>query len=59
MSAVHVVQPFEHISGIAHRYGFRDSHTIWDHPDNAALKRPREDPHVLLAGDQLTPSGTS
>lgn len=54
MPAVHVVEPFEHISGIAHRYGFRDFHTIWDHPANAALKRRRENPHVLLAGDQLT-----
>src|SRR5215831_7209611 len=53
MTIEHVVQPFEHISGIALRYGFRDYRTIWNHPANATLRSRRDDPHVLLAGDRV------
>lgn len=27
--------------------------TVWDHPDNAALKALRKDPHTLFPGDRL------
>lgn len=27
--------------------------TVWDHPENAALKAERESPHILLPGDVL------
>lgn len=50
---VHTVQQGEHLSRIALRYGFRDFHTIWDHPDNAELKALRDNPNVLLPGDCL------
>lgn len=52
MSQIHIVQQGEHLSGIAQSNGFRNFHTIWDDPNNAAL-RARRDPHVLLPGDKL------
>jgi hypothetical protein len=41
------------MTGIAQQYGFRDYHTIWDHPDNEQLKQERVDPHVLYPGDTV------
>ena len=52
MSRIHVVEQGEHLSSIARLNGFHSFHPIWDHPNNAALKRTR-DPHVLLPGDKL------
>jgi hypothetical protein len=53
MSTDHVVQQGEHLSQIADKYGFRDYKTIWDHPDNGALKKLRQSPDVLLPGDKV------
>jgi hypothetical protein len=53
MSANHTVAQGEHLTGIAEKYGFRDFQTIWDHPDNAKLKKARVNPHVLHPGDTL------
>ncbi|CAN5286891.1 hypothetical protein BH10PSE17_BH10PSE17_33490 [soil metagenome] len=53
MSTTHVVAPGEHLSGIAEKFGFRDFHTVWDHPSNAALKKQRVNPHVLHPGDSV------
>lgn len=39
MSTDHVVQQGEHLSQIAKQYGFRDFNTVWNHPDNADLKK--------------------
>jgi hypothetical protein len=47
----HVVQPGEHLSGIAEQYGFRSYKTLWDFGDNADLKQSRDNPHVLMPGD--------
>ena len=52
MPKTHMVKQGEHLSGIAAEYGFRDWHTIWDHPKNVGLKIFR-DPHVLFPGDKL------
>ena len=49
----HSVMPGECLESIAHRYGFTDPHLIYDHPDNAALRRARPDPNVLLPGDEV------
>lgn len=47
------VKQGEHISRLAHAHGFRDYRTVWDHPENAALKRLRRNPNVLLPGDEV------
>ncbi len=52
MSKVHIVKQGETLSSIALENGFRNFRTIFDHPNNAALKAVR-DPHVLFPGDQL------
>jgi len=38
---------------LAHRYGFADYRTIWDAPQNAALKEKRKNPNILFPGDEL------
>ena len=52
MAKTHTVKQGETLSSIALENGFRDFHSIFDHPRNAALKANR-DPHVLFPGDQL------
>lgn len=52
MPVNHTVQSGDCISSIAFRHGFFPG-TIWNHPENAALKRLRGDPNVLLAGDEV------
>src|SRR2546423_13153193 len=41
------------VSSIASDHGFFPD-TIWNHADNAELKRKRKDPNVLMTGDVLT-----
>ncbi|MFL5457316.1 MAG: hypothetical protein ACJ78X_13010, partial [Myxococcales bacterium] len=53
MAVTHVVARGEYLSVIALQHGFRDQRVIWDHPDNAALKKLRKNPNVLLAGDRI------
>ena len=49
----HSVMPGECLESIAHHYGFTDPRLIYDHPGNAALRRARPDPNVLLPGDEV------
>jgi hypothetical protein len=53
MATSHTILQGEHISRIAAKYGFFDYHIIWNDPANAALKKKRLNPHVLLPGDVL------
>jgi N-acetylmuramoyl-L-alanine amidase len=53
MPKIHVTQQGEHISGLAEKFGFGDYRTIWDHPQNADLKKRRQNPNVLFPGDQV------
>jgi N-acetylmuramoyl-L-alanine amidase len=49
----HVVQPGEHISGIALQHGFEDYTDVWKYPDNADLAGKRDVAHVLDDGDEV------
>lgn len=49
----HIANQSDCISSIAEHYGHFWK-TIWDHPENGELRKEREDPNVLRAGDQVT-----
>jgi hypothetical protein len=49
----HTVVQGEHLSSIAKKYGFSSYKTIWDHGQNAELKKKRQNPNVIFPGDQL------
>ena len=51
MATKHTVRVGECMGSIAQRYGFHDYSVVYDHPDNAALKRARPNPNVLQPGD--------
>lgn len=53
MASEHIVKQGEHLSRIAEAHGFADFRIIWEHPNNAALKSKRKNPHVLFPGDKL------
>ncbi len=49
----HTVQQGEHLSSIAAKYGFADYLTIWNHANNANLKKRRLTPNVLYPEDRV------
>lgn len=53
MATYHSVEQGECLSSIAHAFGFADYRTIYDHAQNAALKKRRPNPNILFPGDRL------
>ena len=51
-SGRHIVRAGQDIGSIAHRNGFFWE-TVWQHPDNAELRRVRKNPNVLRPGDRI------
>jgi hypothetical protein len=52
-SLTYVVQPGDHISGIALQLGFEDYTVVWGHAKNAALSGKRDVSHALNEGDEV------
>lgn len=50
MSKTHKVQPGDCLNSIANTHGVAVD-KLWDHPDNAELRRQRRDANVLAPGD--------
>ena len=53
MAKTHTVQRGETIVDIAMKNGFRTWETVWQHAANDALRKQRQNPHVLAPGDTL------
>lgn len=47
---LHVVEPGDRLSRIAARHGYASTAAIWDAAENAALKKRRANPEVLMPG---------
>jgi hypothetical protein len=50
MPVKHEVEEGDSVISLSEEYGFF-AHTIWNDPDNAELKRKRNDMNILMAGD--------
>ena len=53
MDDYYTVLQGDHLSKIAKDNGFTDYTVIWDHPNNSDLKKQRQNPNILLPGDQV------
>jgi hypothetical protein len=49
--ANYTVEQGDYVSKIAQKFGFRDYQTIWNDPQNADLKKKRQNPNILFPGD--------
>lgn len=49
----HTIVQGEHVPGLAKEHGFASYKRIWDHGQNAELKKKRQNPNVLFPGDQI------
>lgn len=52
--AIHKVLPGETLSVIAKKYGFQTWQELYNHPDNAMLRKLRPDPNRIAVGDQIS-----
>ena len=52
MALNYKVRQGDSLTSIAFDFGFHWE-TLWNHPNNAALKNSRKDPHVIYPGDTL------
>ena len=57
MSTTYTVVPGDNLSRIAQRFGLRSWRQIYDDPANAAFRRRRPDPNLILPGDVLVIPG--
>jgi hypothetical protein len=48
MHEYHTVQQGEHLPGIASTCGWKDCRKIWNHPENADLKKRRKNPITCI-----------
>jgi N-acetylmuramoyl-L-alanine amidase len=53
MPVTHIVQQGECLSKIAKRYGFLDYKKVYEHADNADLRKKRPNPNLLFPGDKI------
>jgi N-acetylmuramoyl-L-alanine amidase len=53
MAKTYIVKRGETILQVARANGFRSWQPIWEHAQNAALRKKRPNPHVLAKGDEL------
>lgn len=53
MAEYHTVEQGEHLGLIAKRYGFASYTTIWNHDNNMNIRNLRQNPNILLPGDQV------
>lgn len=51
--STHTIRQGECLSSIAHRYGFNDWRTIYNHPNNSDFKAKRPNPNLIYPGDVL------
>ena len=51
--SVHKVKQGECLASIAAKYGFGDGKIIYQHPQNAELRKMRPSPHLLYPGDEV------
>ncbi len=49
----HVVKQGDYLSKVARQFGFADWNTIWNDPQNAELKKKRQNPNILYPVDKL------
>ncbi len=53
MPKTHVVKQGECLLLIARHHGFADYKKLYEHPDNAELRKQRPNPNVLFPGDKI------
>src|SRR5262245_21991597 len=53
MMATYTVLQGDCLSSIASKFGFLNWRTIYDHPENEALKRKRPNPNQIYPGDEV------